>query len=99
MNDSEKTTVLNIDGSVLGTFAKTYGGAAFGTMSLLLIWYAIVAPELAARKIDYEEQKAVVTQMKEIATTMERTSIVLERAVSAVTRLEENARNNSKTDG
>lgn len=82
------TKELEPDDGMLVTFMKTYGRDAFALTTILIFWFTIAQPELASRRIDYEEQKAIVNQMREIASTLERTGVMNERVVSGLTRLE-----------
>ena len=60
--------------SAVELFSSVYGPYAFGVVALLLIWFTIVRPELAARSVDYEEQATIVQQQKQIAETMSDTA-------------------------
>lgn len=84
MNDAKGTAVQ----SLFGTIGSQYGPYAFGVLSLLLIWFTIVKPELDTRAIDLRShaelvkaQHEVVSAMNSTAQTMSATAIVLERTV------------------
>jgi len=66
--------------SPVGVFMQTFGPQAFGVCSLLLIWYMIVAPELARNKTDYTEFNRGAEMLRETSRATSATSIVLERA-------------------
>lgn len=63
----------------ISAFGSQYGPYGFGVVSLLIIWFVIVQPELRTNRIEYEEQKQIVSQMKAIADTMRETVSTLER--------------------
>lgn len=62
---------------IIQKFSETYGPFAFGLVSLLLIWFVIVRPELATRTIDFERQQNLVDQMSIVASTLEQTAETL----------------------
>ncbi len=57
VTDEQKSNVFR--------FADLYGPYAFGVVSLLLIWYAIVKPELDHRAIDFAQQTKIVQSMND----------------------------------
>lgn len=69
-------------------FGERYGPYAFGMLSLLLIWYTIVAPQLEERRMDWDHQHKCLEQMrdiqadqKQISKSLQDTATVLERVV------------------
>ncbi len=58
---------------------SAYGQTAFGLVALLVMWYAIVRPELARNRVDWDKQQAVVEAFKVATTTLERAVERLER--------------------
>lgn len=71
------------------TLATLYGPYAFGVVSLLTIWFAIVKPELDSRKIDFKAHTEVLQSLgeqtrvqKETARTMEAAATTLERIIA-----------------
>lgn len=76
-------------GGWVSLFSTTYGPYAFGVMSLLLIWYTVVGPQLERSSLNFEKHQAVMDRLveitskqKDVATSMERTAIILEQAAS-----------------
>ena len=81
--------------SPLSIITSTYGPFAFGVVSLMLIWFGIVKPELNARAVDYaavneiveglnqqgRSQAEIARAMDATASTMAVTAAVLERTV------------------
>lgn len=67
---------------------RIYGPYAFGLISVLLIWFWIVKPELDTRTLDFQHlnqivdmQGQIVSGMEDTARTMEVTATILERTV------------------
>lgn len=56
--------------NLIQLFSERYGPHAFGLVSLMILWFAIVKPELDTRTVSMEENKAVVKQMNEIVQAM-----------------------------
>ena len=85
---------------VFTLFAQLYGPYAFGVASLLLIWFAIVKPELNNRAIDFKAhaevlatlaerdrtQDEIARSMSSTAQTMAVTAQILERTVERLDR-------------
>lgn len=68
-----------------------YGPYAFGIATLLVIWFAIVSPQLASQAIDYKKNEEIVSAMRsivasqeQVAKTLERTAIVLDELVEQI---------------
>lgn len=55
-----------------------YGPYAFGVVSLLTIWFLIVAPELRNRQVDFHKQMEILQQQKELAETMRATAATMQ---------------------
>jgi hypothetical protein len=73
---------------VVQLILTVYGPYAFGVVSLLIVWYTIVAPQLDRQAIDYEKNerhiealRGVASSMEAISRSMERTAVVLESVV------------------
>jgi uncharacterized membrane protein YfcA len=89
MSEGNESSVM---GSKLFQLLSTvYGPYAFGVVSLLIIWYTIVSPQLERQAIDYEKNEKVVetlrgvaASMEAISRSMERTATVLETVVQRV---------------
>ena len=82
--------------SVLESILKHYGPYAFGIVSVLVIWFAIMKPQLDQRAVDFaanreiiqalrerdRAQESIARSMAETAETMSITAAILERAVN-----------------
>ncbi len=71
-----------------------YGPYAFGVVSLLIVWYTIVGPQLDRQAVDYQENEKhikalhdVSTSMETLSRSMERTAMVLEGIVDRMEKL------------
>lgn len=73
--------------ATLRSFSKEYGPYAFGVLSLLLVWYAIVAPTLAANRIDTAALKAISDTLSRTASTNESTAQSLAATASRMERI------------
>jgi hypothetical protein len=75
---------------------RIYGPYAFGLVSILLIWFFIVGPELDRKELDFEKQAEIVESMKDIASTMrstarsnEVTATMLNRTIERLDKMDE----------
>ena len=89
-NNKTSDTVLNHQ-RLIQLLSTVYGPYAFGMVSLLIIWYTIVSPQLERQAIDYEKNekaiealRGVASSMEGISRSMERTAIVLENIVKKI---------------
>ena len=64
--------------------ATVYGPYAFGVISLLIVWYAIVSPQLERQAIDFKRNESVVESTREIAKSMENVVIGLQKTADAL---------------
>ena len=65
-------------------FSETYGPHAFGLVTLLLIWFVIVKPELAARQMNFERQQKIVDEMSIVASTLDQTADTIAKVADAL---------------
>ncbi len=49
----------------VGTYMQLFGPYGFGLVSLLLIWFSIVRPELESNKISFESQGKIIMSLTE----------------------------------
>jgi hypothetical protein len=68
---------LVMEQSLIRTLNSAYGPYAFGVVSLLLIWFTIVRPELQANKLDFDAFQKTLTTMQNISTQQEAISQTL----------------------
>jgi len=77
---------------LIDRYMTVYGPYAFGVVSLLLIWFFIVRPELARNQLDFDKQQSIVETQMNIAATQKQTAETLDRTASRLeqvtTRLE-----------
>lgn len=85
--------------SLLQEYERRYGAYAFGVASLLIIWFAIVKPELQAQRTDAVALSKVASSMEAAAKTLDATADTMKDAAqiqresamlmnAAITRLE-----------
>lgn len=94
-NNAEISTELSVSSMKLTQLIATvYGPYAFGVVSLLIVWYTIVGPQLDRQAVDYQENEKhikalqdVSTSMETISRSMERTAMVLEGIVDRMEKL------------
>jgi len=74
-----------------------YGPYAFGVVSLLLIWFSIVKPELDSRDLQFDShnelmrlQQQSVSSLELTARSLEITASVMERTVDKIDKLQSN---------
>lgn len=53
--------------SVLDLVIKIYGPYAFGLVSLFVMWYVIVAPELARNRVEFDQLQSLAETMRDTA--------------------------------
>jgi hypothetical protein len=92
-NETFQTTSLS--GGIIQLLATTYGPYAFGVISLLIVWFSIVKPELQRSVLDFQAMQTVTTELKVVqdisakvssqqqatADTMQRTAELLSEIV------------------
>jgi hypothetical protein len=66
---------------------STYGPYAVGVVSLLVVWFLIVAPELKTNRVDMKSQQEIVDKQRETSTQMERTSSTLKETSTIQERI------------
>jgi len=69
---------------VVNLLLERYGPYAFGIVSLLVVWLAIVKPELAARTIDFERQQLLIEQMQQVSESMRTTAVILDNTARSL---------------
>lgn len=71
--------------------ATVYGPYAFGVISLLIIWFTIVAPQLDRQSLDFQKNEAVVESLRSVASSMETISRSMERTATILDTVVEKA--------
>lgn len=101
--ENEKHHHRNYGGGIIQVIASAYGPYAFGVISLLMIWFSIVKPELDRRAIDFaahnEVLQSLVTRdaqqvilaatMQETASSIATAARLLEQTIGRLEHLEE----------
>ena len=72
---------------VINLLLERYGPYAFGIVSLLVVWLAIVKPELASRTIDFERQQLLIEQMQQVSESMRSTAVILDSTAKSLENL------------
>lgn len=62
--------------------ATVYGPYAFGVISLLVVWFTIVAPQLERQAVDFEKNETVIESLRSVAISMETISRSMERTAT-----------------
>lgn len=68
-------------------YLAVYGPYAFGVVSLLLIWYTIVRPELANNRISTVEIRSISDTQRQTAQILDRTTGRLEAVAAQLERI------------
>jgi len=76
------TGSTNMESSWIKVILDRYGPYAFGVISLLIVWAAIVRPELA-------ENRLKTVELQKLADTMQLTAQVLDRTVTKLQYVEQ----------
>jgi hypothetical protein len=73
---------------------KVYGPFAFGVASLLIIWLAIIQPELDSKRLDFESHRAVLEKLSEVGQQSEinvralrDTAVILDRVSTKLEKI------------
>lgn len=69
--------------------ATIYGPYAFGVISLLVVWFTIVGPQLERQAVDFNRNETLLESMREISGTMLTVSRSMERTATALDRIVE----------
>lgn len=62
--------------------SQVYGPYAFGVISLLVVWYFIVAPQLESKTVNFERNQQIVETMQAISQSLQSVSATTERTAS-----------------
>jgi len=62
--------------------ATVYGPYAFGVISLLVVWFTIVGPQLERQAVDFQKNEAVIESLRSVAASMETISRSMERTAT-----------------
>lgn len=88
---SEGITIKDVTESLV----KVYGPFAFGIVSLLTIWFAIISPELNRKQLDFEAYSKLIEKHQQenlhqddIAKTMRDTVLILDRVTQRLERID-----------
>ena len=73
-----------VSGKIFQLLATVYGPYIFGVLSLLVVWFSIVEPQLSRQAVDYEKNEKLVETMRSVAATMEGVSRSLERTATTL---------------
>jgi hypothetical protein len=75
--------------SLVRLVGVTYGPYAFGLISLLVVWYAIVAPTLNTNRVDVDAFRQVSTQLRDTAASVAQSAKLVNDAVAKMDALAE----------
>lgn len=90
-------------GEFIKEFAKQYGQFAFGVITLLIIWVAIIDPIMDRQNLDFEAQRKILESQNSTLDTqrsmlkdqdrlsenMKQTATILERIISKMEDLQQ----------
>jgi len=74
---------------VVNLIADRYGPYAFGIVSLLIIWYAVVRPQLEQAQLDFTRLEAVTEQHRLTVQSMNVTVRLLDDVSRRLERMEQ----------
>lgn len=82
-------------GTMAESFMKQYGPFAFGIASLLIIWFAIMSPELNRKQIDFETYSGLIKQhqaeniqTEAVTRTLHDTAVILDKVTQRLEKLD-----------
>ena len=83
---------MSTSDDIIGTVGKhpltaamtIYGPYMFSIVSLLTIWFSIVAPELKARAVNYDQHREIVEAMREVTSQQREISRALENTTKTL---------------
>ena len=83
---------MSTSDDIIGTVGKhpltaamtIYGPYLFSIVSLLTIWFSIVAPELKARAVNYDQHREIVEAMREVTSQQREISRALENTTKTL---------------
>ena len=77
------------------SLVKVYGPFAFGIVSLLVIWFSIISPELNRKQLDFETYSGLIKQhqtenqqTETIARALHDTAIILDKVTQRLERFD-----------
>jgi hypothetical protein len=71
-----------------------YGPYMFSIVSLLIIWFSIVAPELKVRAVNYDQHREIVEAMREVTNQQREISRALESTTKTLDHILKRAGSN-----
>lgn len=83
------TKEAEMQSSLLRLLGATYGPYAFGLISLLVVWYSIVAPTLANNRVDVEAFREITTQLRDTSASVAQSAKLVNDAVMKMDLLAE----------
>lgn len=66
------------------SYLSVYGPYAFGVVSLLMIWYLIVGPELNRNRLDFDRMQAVAEIQSDTAKTLQSSAETLRSSAATI---------------
>ncbi len=60
--------------NMISLVVERYGPFAFGIVLLLIVWQMIAQPQIESARIDFEQQRALVKELGEVATSFKAVS-------------------------
>ena len=79
------------------SLVKVYGPFAFGIVSLLVIWFSIISPELNRKQLDFEQYSTLIKQHQSVnqqtetvARAMHDTAMILDKVTQRLEKLDAN---------
>lgn len=72
---------------IYSLITQVYGPYAFGVISLLLIWFTIVKPELQTRALDFNTHHELLDSQAQICGSLEKTSRTMEVTATVLERI------------
>ena len=87
----EKGNFVCVNENLASQYMRRYGNSAFGVISLLVLWFAIVRPELIHSRVQLIHLQQLVTEMQrhaieqqKLVTEMQRHAIEQQKAFAVV---------------
>lgn len=92
MADSE---VPHSTGALVEIYVRNYGPFAFGVGTLLVLWFAIVKPQMDRQSVDFDSQQKVVKELviaieanRQTALNLERVSVILDSITKKLEKIQ-----------
>lgn len=83
----KKPAIITTGNKWVDGFLERYGQMTFGFSMFLILWFAILSPEIERNRINFDSQREVVSAMEKTATSIEQSSRTMQATAETLDRV------------